>query len=75
MEKLNIPEMYTVIENEDSQVENIYLLDEAMHMDKIGLISTKLAEKDSTYHYRISLSRYSDIISSTCGQSISARGV
>jgi len=39
----------------------VYLLDEAMHMDKIGLISTNLAEKDSHDSYRMPLpcnSRY-----------------
>ena len=32
-------------ETEDGQAAHIFLLDQAMHMDKIGLISTNLAEK------------------------------
>ena len=53
----------------------VYLLDEAMQMDKIGLISTNLAEKlamtVTESPYRIT----ADIINNTCGQSISAGGV
>jgi hypothetical protein len=53
----------------------IYLLDQAMQMDKIGLISTNLAEKIAMTvtesPYRVS----ADIISNTCGQRISAGGV
>lgn len=52
----------------------VYLLDEAMRMDKIGLISTNLAEKIAMTvtesPYRVA----ADAISSTCGQSISAGG-
>lgn len=62
-------------EIEDGQVAHIYLLDQAMNMDKIGLISTNLAEKIALTvtesPYRVT----ADIISSTCGQSISAGGV
>ena len=32
-------------ETEDGQIAHVFLLDEAMQMDKIGLISTNLAEK------------------------------
>ena len=60
---------------EDGETAYIYLLDEAMHMDKIGLISTNLAEKIAMTitesPYRVT----ADTISSTCGQSISAGGV
>ncbi len=53
----------------------IYLLDEAMQMDKIGLISTNLAEKIAMTvtesPYRVT----AKAISNTCGQSISAGGV
>ncbi len=53
----------------------VYLLDQAMQMDKIGLISTNLAEKIAMTvtesPYRVT----ADAISSTCGQSISAGGV
>ena len=52
----------------------VYLLDEAMHMDKIGLISTNLAEKIAMAvtesPYRVT----AEIISETCGQSISHGG-
>lgn len=60
---------------EDGTTAYVYLLDQAMQMDKIGLISTNLAEKlamtVTEAPYRVT----SDIISSTCGQSISAGGV
>lgn len=52
----------------------MYLLDEAMHMDKIGLISTNLAEKIAMTvtesPYRVT----AELISETCGQSISHGG-
>lgn len=60
---------------EDGKKAHIHLLDEAMQMDKIGLISTNLAEKIAMTvtesPYRVT----SDIINSTCGQNISAGGV
>lgn len=53
----------------------VYLLDEAVQMDKIGMISTNLAEKIAMTvtesPYRVT----ADAISSTCGQSISAGGI
>ena len=59
---------------EDGEKTYVYLLDEAMQMDKIGLISTNLAEKIAMTvtesPYRVA----ADAISSTCGQSISAGG-
>lgn len=62
-------------ETEDGQIAHVFLLDEAMQMDKIGLISTNLAEKIAMTvtesPYRVT----AGIISSTCGQSISAGGV
>lgn len=62
-------------ETEDGQAAHVFLLDQAMHMDKIGLISTNLAEKIALTvtesPYRVT----ADVISSTCGQSISAGGV
>lgn len=61
--------------NEEGQKVYVHLLDEAMHMDKIGLISTNLAEKIALTitesPYRVT----ADIINETCGQSISAQGV
>ena len=60
---------------EDGKTAYVYLLDKAMQMDKIGLISTNLAEKlamtVTESPYRVT----ADIVSSTCGQSISAGGV
>lgn len=60
---------------EDGQVSHVFLLDQAMHMEKIGLISTNLAEKIALTvtesPYRVTAEQ----ISSTCGQSISAGGV
>jgi hypothetical protein len=60
---------------EDGKKAYVYLLDEAMQMEKIGLISTNLAEKlamtVTESPYRVT----AEIISSTCGQSISAGGV
>ncbi len=59
---------------EDGGKAFVYLLDEAMQMDKIGLISTNLAEKIAMTvtesPYRVT----ADIISGTCGQSISHGG-
>lgn len=59
---------------EDGEKAFVYLLDEAMQMDKIGLISTNLAEKIAMTvtesPYRVT----ADIISETCGQSISHGG-
>ena len=60
---------------DEGKTAHIYLLDQAMHMDKIGLISTNLAEKIALTvtesPYRVTAEQ----ISSTCGQSISAGGV
>lgn len=56
---------------EDGRTAYVYLLDEAMHMDKIGLISTNLAEKIAMTvtesPYRVT----AEAISETCGQRIS----
>ena len=62
-------------EQEDGRTAHIYLLDQAMQMEKIGLISTNLAEKIALTvtesPYRVS----ADVISDTCGQTISHGGV
>ncbi len=62
-------------ETEDGRKAHVFLLDQAVQMDKIGLISTNLAEKIALTvtesPYRVT----ADIISQTCGQSISAQGV
>ena len=62
-------------ESEDGEVAHIYLLDQAMQMEKIGLLSTNLAEKIALTvtesPYRVS----ADVISDTCGQTISHGGV
>ncbi len=60
--------------DEDGVRKFIYLLDDAMKMDKIGLISSNLAEKIAMAvtesPYRVA----ADAISETCGQTISAQG-
>ena len=62
-------------ESEDGKAAHVYLLDQAMQMEKIGLISTNLAEKIALTvteaPYRVS----ADVISDTCGQTISHGGV
>lgn len=58
----------------DGEKAYVYLLDEAMQMDKIGLISTNLAEKIAMTVTESPYRAAADAISSTCGQSISAGG-
>lgn len=62
-------------ETENGQTAYVYLLDQAMGMEKIGLLSTNLAEKIALTvteaPYRVS----ADTVSSTCGQTISHGGV
>ena len=53
----------------------VYLLDEAMQMDKIGLISTNLAEKIAMTVTEASYRVTAETISNTCGQTISSSGV
>ena len=53
----------------------IYLLDEAMQMDKIGLISTNLAEKIAMTVTEAPYRVAAETISNTCGQTISSSGV
>lgn len=53
----------------------VYLLDEAMHMDKIGLISTNLAEKIAMTVTEAPFRVTAETISSTCGQTISHGGI
>ena len=60
---------------EDGQKTHVFLLDQAMGMDKIGLISTNLAEKIALTVTECPYRTTADIISQTCGQSISAQGV
>ena len=62
-------------ETEDGQTAHVFLLDQAMRMDKIGLISTNLAEKIALAVTESPYRTTADIISRTCGQSISAQGV
>ena len=59
----------------DGQNAYVYLLDEAMHMDKIGMISTNLAEKIAMTVTEAPYRVTAETISSTCGQSISHGGV
>lgn len=60
---------------ENGQIAHVFLLDQAMRMDKIGLISTNLAEKIALTVTESPYRTTADIISQTCGQSISAQGV
>ena len=53
----------------------VYLLDEAMQMDKIGLISTNLAEKIAMTVTEAPYRVTAETISNTCGQTISSSGV
>jgi hypothetical protein len=53
----------------------VYLLDEALSMDKIGLISTNLAEKIAETVTEAPYRASAEIISSTCGQTVSHGGV
>lgn len=59
---------------EEGQKVCIYLLDQAMHMDKIGLISSNLAEKIAMAVTESPYRTSAEMISETCGQSISAQG-
>ena len=52
----------------------VYLLDEAMHMDKIGMVSTNLAEKIAMTVTEAPYRVTAETISGTCGQSISHGG-
>ena len=56
---------------DDGRVATVYLLDEAMKMDKIGLISSNLAEKIAMTITGATYRDTAEMISSTCGQSIS----
>ena len=60
---------------EDDRKAHVYLLDRIMKMDKIGFISTNLAEKIAMTVMESPYRVTADIISSTCGQSISSGGV
>ena len=59
---------------EDGRNAYVYLLDEAMQMDKIGLISTNLAEKIAMTVTEAPYRVAAETISSTCGQGISHGG-
>ncbi len=59
---------------EDGSNAYVYLLDKAMQMDKIGLISTNLAEKIAMTVTEAPYRVTADTISGTCGQSISHSG-
>lgn len=60
---------------EQGETAYVYLLDKAMQMDKIGLISTNLAEKIAMTVTEASYRVTAETISSTCGQTISSGGV
>lgn len=60
--------------NEDGNRIYVYLLDEVMQMDKIGLISTNLAEKIALTVTEVSYRETAETINRTCGQCISHGG-
>lgn len=60
--------------NDEGKKEWIYLLDEALAMDKIGLISTNLAEKIAETITKESYRGTADVVSKTTGQVISHGG-
>ena len=57
--------------NDEGLREYIFLLDEEMGMEKIGLISTNLGEKIATTLTKNAFRGTSEQISNTCGQSLS----
>lgn len=59
---------------EDGTTAFVYLLDKAMHMEKIGLISTNLAERIAMLAAEAPYRVTAETISETCGQSISHAG-
>ena len=59
----------------NGETAHIFLLDQMMHMDKIGLISTNLAERISMTVTEAPYRTASDIIGTTSGQTISAMGI
>ena len=59
---------------EEGAMAFVYLLDEAMHMEKIGLISTNLAERIAMLAAEAPYRVTAETISETCGQSISHAG-
>ena len=63
----------TITENGEKAY--VYLLDEEMNMDKIGMISSNLAEKIAMTVTEAPYRVTAETISSTSGQSISASGV
>ena len=66
---------YYETRDENGKINYVYLLDEAMKMEKVGLMSSNLAEKIAMIvtenPYRVA----AETINSTCGQSISHGGV
>ena len=61
-------------QTEEGATAFVYLLDEAMHMEKIGLISTNLAERIAMLAAEAPYRVTAETISETCGQSISHGG-
>lgn len=59
---------------EGGKKEYVYLLDGAMHMDKIGLMSTNLAEKIAMTAAESAYRVTAEAISGTCGQNVSHGG-
>jgi len=60
---------------EDGKKAYVYLLDEALSMDKIGLMFTNLAGKIAETVTEAPYRATAEMISSTCGQTVSHGGV
>jgi len=61
--------------NDDGRVEHVYLLDQALGFDTIGLISPNLIEKILEYSCEMSFREVSQAVSSLTNQTISHQGV
>lgn len=59
----------------DGRTAHVFLLDQAMKMNKTGLISTNLVEKIALTVTESPYRTTAELISQTCGQSISVQGV
>jgi len=60
---------------EDGSVEHVYLLDEELGLDTIGLVSPNLVEKILEHSCEMSFRKVSEAVSNFTGQTISHQGV
>ena len=61
--------------DEEGHKKYVYLLDEAMKMEKVGLMSSNLAEKIAMVVTENSYRSAAETINATCGQSVSHGGI